>query len=425
MHVNIYGALIGLGMVCGYVLIWWWLKQHARMRLSELDEVAVITIIAGLFGARLWHVMTDFHLYTDNLSQIPAFWQGGMSILGALWGGGLAIVGWSRWRHPASWRQEVRWWLDVAVFGLPVAQAIGRLGNWFNQELYGMATNLPWALTLHRSETVTLVHPLFAYEAVPLLFWAVLVWSRKQRWHIGSGHLFALYIAFYSWLRVGLEFIRADKAFLWSTGLGINQVIVAVVGSVALVWLYRQGVFSAVGRWWVTGSVLLWLVGCVILAKTPPAQSHCYLVNETMSSRWYCNDVQDYRLAAADHQIVRIQIDDQVLDVELVNSPASITQGLSGRSSIGADGMLFVMPDPLGMPSFWMYQMKFDLDLVWINNDVIVDITTDAKAPLPNQATEELPVYRPARPANLVLEVPAGTAAARSWRTGSSFQWYH
>ena len=426
MHSSLYGAIIGLGMLCGYLLMWWWLKHHASQRLSELDEVAVVVIVVGMLGARIWHVMTDFHLYSDRLSQIPAIWQGGMSILGALGGGVVAIVAWSWWRHRAGWLAEVRWWLDVAVFGLPVAQAVGRLGNFFNQELYGLQTTVPWALSVRAAgDERMLVHPLFAYEALPLLLLAVVVWSRQKKWHVGTGHLFTLYLVFYSWLRVGLEFLRADKATLGS-GLGLNQVILAVVGVMAVGWMYRQGLFSAVARWGITVGVVGWLLVCLALARTVPStQSTCYSISEAATTRWYCEKVQEYQLATADHQVVRVQIDGQALDVELVNSPASITQGLSGRSSIGAGGMLFVMQEPAAIPSFWMYQMQFDLDLVWIHDQEVVDVTSGAKAPLPNQAPAELPVYRPSQPANLVLEVPAGTAAARSWRPGSSFQWYH
>ncbi len=124
---------------------------------------------------------------------------------------------------------------------------------------------------------------------------------------------------------------------------------------------------------------------------------------------------------ATDHCRVSLQINSQVLTVEVVNTSASIAQGLSGRSEIGADGMLFVFAQPM-MPRFWMKEMKFDLDLLWIQNGVIIDITENVPAPDPTQALSELPTFSAQEPVNWVLEVPAGTAKRFELAVGDQVQ---
>lgn len=96
------------------------------------------------------------------------------------------------------------------------------------------------------------------------------------------------------------------------------------------------------------------------------------------------------------------------LEVEVVTSPESTTQGLSGREEIGADGMLFIFPE-LRTPRFWMPDMKFDIDIVWLNDDTVVDISASVPKPKPEQ--KALPTYSPSEPVNRVLELPAGKAA--------------
>lgn len=112
-----------------------------------------------------------------------------------------------------------------------------------------------------------------------------------------------------------------------------------------------------------------------------------------------------------------LELNDTVLEVEVVNTAASITQGLSGRSEIGADGMLFVFSQPM-MPRFWMKEMQFPLDLIWINQGKIVDITENVPAPEPGTKLDDLPTYAPAAPVDWVLEVPAGIAAQYELQVG-------
>lgn len=112
-----------------------------------------------------------------------------------------------------------------------------------------------------------------------------------------------------------------------------------------------------------------------------------------------------------DHQIMELRSNaGQVLAVEVVTQPASIAQGLSGRPQLGAQGMLFVFDQP-GRPVFWMKQMLFDLDLVWINRGEIVAITANVPRPKPNTPDTALPTYQSPQTVEMVLEVAAGDAA--------------
>ena len=109
----------------------------------------------------------------------------------------------------------------------------------------------------------------------------------------------------------------------------------------------------------------------------------------------------------SDRQEVEIVLGNQHLTVEVVNKPSSRAQGLSNRQEIGANGMLFVL-DQRRVPSFWMKQMNFDLDLIWIDRAKVVDVTRAATAPSPSDGLEDLPYYHPDQPVEMVLEVKAG-----------------
>lgn len=124
-----------------------------------------------------------------------------------------------------------------------------------------------------------------------------------------------------------------------------------------------------------------------------------------------------------DHGKFYISLGGQDLQVEVVNTPASISQGLSGRDQIGSDGMLFFLPQT-AIPTFWMKEMQFDLDMVWLKNYQVVDITRDVPHPDSKTPLAELPIFSPASPANLVLEVKAGQAETRQIKVGDKLSFH-
>ncbi len=123
-------------------------------------------------------------------------------------------------------------------------------------------------------------------------------------------------------------------------------------------------------------------------------------------------------LASQDHSFATVSLNNHNYRFEVVNTPTSTTQGLSGRDQIGSDGLLFIFPR-FDFQQFWMKEMKFDLDFVWLANLKIVDLT--ANVPHPASVTERLPIYSPKVQVNEVLELPAGTISKWQLTTGDTF----
>lgn len=240
-----YGLLVGLGEVAAMALVE---RRAKQLGIDQtcLAKLTLAVLVGGLVGARIWHVLTDWQLYQENWSAIFAFWEGGLSILGAI-AGGVATGYFFTQVRPLCRRMPFLLGLDLAVFGLPVGQAIGRIGNYVNQELYGLPTQLPWKIAInpeHRLpgyENQEFYHPLFAYEALALLALTGWLWWSDRHWRVplGKGWYFVQYLLFYATVRFGLDFLRLEKATLGDTGLSINQLILVPVVVGAIWWYLR------------------------------------------------------------------------------------------------------------------------------------------------------------------------------------------
>lgn len=234
-YFHLYGFLIGLAAVVGLLLVEYKYRAELGNRWNAQVEyhfwsLVTVTLLGGLIGARIWHVMTDWPLYQDSLVNVVKIWQGGLSILGAIVGGVAGLwVGWKK--MPGPGRPSLLTLLDLVVFGLPFAQAIGRLGNYVNQELYGAPTDLPWGMEINGVS----YHPLWAYEAVLMIFFGMGIWlyefqhnQSSRRLDIGSGQYFLSYLFYYCLIRFGLDFLRLEKAIGPVLGLGINQTVLLI-----------------------------------------------------------------------------------------------------------------------------------------------------------------------------------------------------
>jgi len=232
-----YGLAIALGVLAAV----WIARRRWAARGGDPDDIsrlAVWSVLAGLIGARLYHVITDHDRYEGRWLHAFAVWEGGLGIPGGL------IAGVGVGAYIAHRRGlPVAELLDVVAPALPVAQAIGRLGNWFNQELFGRATDLPWGLEIdadHRPagylDTETF-HPTFLYEALwNLALAGLLVWWERRRPGGRPGRLFALYVAGYALGRVWVEALRIDPATrLFGVRWNIWMSLIAFVGAVG--WL--------------------------------------------------------------------------------------------------------------------------------------------------------------------------------------------
>jgi phosphatidylglycerol:prolipoprotein diacylglycerol transferase len=243
---HLYGLIIGVASITTLLLAEKKLHQH-HFSPQLWWQVVPWLLLGALIGARLYHVLTDYQLYLSQPWQVFALWQGGLSIIGAVIGAAVTLLFVTYWKR--QWNQSLLPPLviaDVMAFALPVGQAIGRLGNWVNQELYGLPTNLPWAIYIdpaHRFPAYinqSYYHPLFAYEALPLLFFTLYLWLQDQKsfYAVGQGWYFTTYLFFYGLLRFCLDYLRIDKSFFFGGLLGKNQVVMLILVIVSARILY-------------------------------------------------------------------------------------------------------------------------------------------------------------------------------------------
>ncbi|MEU6081926.1 prolipoprotein diacylglyceryl transferase [Streptomyces sp. NPDC047108] len=181
---------------------------------GTVADIAVWAVPFGLVGGRLYHVITTYEPYFGkNGDWVDAFkiWEGGLGIWGAI---ALGAVG--AWIGARRRGIPLPAYADAVAPGIALAQAIGRWGNWFNQELYGRATDLPWALKIDGDPASGRVagtyHPTFLYESLWCIGVALLVIWADRRFQLGHGRAFALYVAGYTVGRGWIEYMRIDEA---------------------------------------------------------------------------------------------------------------------------------------------------------------------------------------------------------------------
>jgi prolipoprotein diacylglyceryl transferase len=183
---------------------------------TTVADIAVWAVPFGLVGGRLYHVITSYELYFgDGKDWVNAFkiWEGGLGIWGAIALG--AVGAWIGCRRRGI---PLPAWADALAPGIALAQACGRWGNWFNQELYGRPTTLPWGLKIdpaHRpvdSPDLATYHPTFLYESLWCVGVALLVIWADRRFKLGHGRAFAVYVAAYTVGRFWIESMRVDDA---------------------------------------------------------------------------------------------------------------------------------------------------------------------------------------------------------------------
>jgi prolipoprotein diacylglyceryl transferase len=238
--IRAYALLIVIGIV---VAVWLGNKRYLARggRPGLITDIAIWAVPFGIVGGRLYHVISDAQLYfgPDGRGLAAAFriWDGGLGIWGAVTVG--ALGAWIGARRAKVALPPIA---DAIAPGIALAQAIGRFGNWFNQELFGAPTTLPWALEIdpvHRPtgyEGFSTFQPTFLYESIWLLgIVAVLIWA-DRRFNMGHGRVFALYVALYCAGRLWIESLRIDTANS-ILGLRLNIWTALLVGIGALVYL--------------------------------------------------------------------------------------------------------------------------------------------------------------------------------------------
>jgi prolipoprotein diacylglyceryl transferase len=241
LNIHAYAICILLGIIAAGLLTNYRLTRRGGEPGVVLD-VAIWSVIFGIIGARIFHVLTHPNDYFagQNPLSVLFVWEGGIAIFGALIGG--AVGTWIGCRLAG-----IRFWsfADALVPGLLLAQACGRFGNWFNHELFGTPTDLPWGLEIESTNPAfpvglpdgTLFHPTFLYEIVWNLAGVVVLLAASKYLHLQWGKLVGLYRVWYGTGRMVFESIRIDPSEIFA-GLRVNvwaALLAVVVGLVIII----------------------------------------------------------------------------------------------------------------------------------------------------------------------------------------------
>ena len=245
-----YGICYALGLAVAYLVM----AREARRHDFDVDILAngmIIVAIAALIGGRAYHVIDQWALYKDDLLKIVLPPYSGLGVYGGLATGVLAAVLYARWKGVPFWP-----WADVIAPGLFVMQAIGRWGNFFNQELYGPPTDLPWGIAIdcvHRVAEYPCVnyplattgfHPLFLYESISGILGAlVLLWlARRYGPRLRNGDLLLIFFIWYPIVRFVLESLRTEN---WRVGgvptAQLVSVVFVLISLLVLLYRHRSG----------------------------------------------------------------------------------------------------------------------------------------------------------------------------------------
>ena len=225
-----YGILMAIGMILGTLIA---LKEAKRVGIKEdnILDLAIIAIPVGLLCARLYYVIFNWEYYASNPSQVFNFRGGGMAIHGALIGGVVAGYLFSRYKKINFFKLA-----DTVIIGMPLAQSIGRWGNFINKEAHGGPTNLPWGIMVDGVK----VHPTFLYESIWDFGIFVFLWMfRKKKSY--EGQIIVLYAILYSLGRFFIEGLRTDSLMIGPLRMAQVISLVGVIGGlIAHIYLSKK-----------------------------------------------------------------------------------------------------------------------------------------------------------------------------------------
>lgn len=236
-----YGVSLSLAALA-IILIGSVFAKKRGIHQSQFIDAGMITLVLAVIGARILHVINEWWYYHNHLREIPVLWHGGLALHGALIFGLATVYFFTRIKKISFFN-----FTDVAVLGVVVGQAIGRWGNYFNEELFGKPTTLPWGLQVHPDArpaefaTQQTFHPLFLYEMLLNLCLFGLLYFLFKKFSNQQGLITAVYFMGYSVIRFSLDFLRFDQAHVGP--LSIAQWISAtffLTASILLVFLIQR-----------------------------------------------------------------------------------------------------------------------------------------------------------------------------------------
>jgi phosphatidylglycerol:prolipoprotein diacylglycerol transferase len=245
-----YGICYAVGLAAVYLV----LTRLARRAGEDAELVGngmIIVAVAALIGGRAYHVIDQWALYQDDLLKIVMPPYSGLGVYGGIATGLVAVIAYTRWKRVPFWR-----WADIVAPGLFVMQAVARWGNFFNQELYGGPTTLPWGIAIECSKRLpqyactdlpfetARFHPLFLYESLSgLLGAAVLIFlGFRMRDRLRPGDLLLVFFIWYGVVRFALETFRLDNwTFFGIPTAQIVSLVFIVPAALVLAWRHRPG----------------------------------------------------------------------------------------------------------------------------------------------------------------------------------------
>lgn len=221
-----YGLILGFSVLVVFSIGSWAaskLYPNGEITKSTLDESFWWVLVFGLLGARLYHVVDYREYYSLHTNAIWAVWNGGLGIYGGVLGIVIGVFAWSLKERFVGWVRMFWGLLDVLSIGALLGQAIGRIGNYLNQELYGSPTTLPWKIFISPEkrmkgyESVSYYHPLFLYESLWNLigFYFLYRMAAGRYLHVGKGNYLLVYLFWYALGRTWLEYFRIE---VWMVG---------------------------------------------------------------------------------------------------------------------------------------------------------------------------------------------------------------
>jgi phosphatidylglycerol:prolipoprotein diacylglycerol transferase len=258
LEIHWYGVIIATAVLLAGVVG----TREARRRREDPDQgwaMLLPVIVFAVIGARLYHVIHQWDFYSQHPDLILQIWKGGLGIPGVIMGGALAVVILTRRAGLSTAR-----WFDIFAPALLLGQAIGRLGNFVNQELYGPPTDLPWGIPIDASHRVgdwmnltlypvdtTRFHPLFAYEAIlNVIGMVVLLWvARRFAARLYDGDVFLLYLVWYGAVRTTLENFRTQNWIILGVPTAIWLGILAIVLAGGFFILRHMRGWGTPGAW--------------------------------------------------------------------------------------------------------------------------------------------------------------------------------
>lgn len=253
VQVHWYGIIIAVAVLVAATLA----TVEARRRREDPEHawsMLLFVLIAGIVGARVYHVIHEWGFYSQDPALIPQVWRGGLGIPGAIMGGALAIWLYTRFNGLSAPR-----WLDIAAPGMLLAQAIGRLGNFVNQELYGPPTDLPWGIPISPERQILFpeaaadarFHPLFAYEGILNVIGMIVLLFVARRFasRLYDGDIVLMYFVWYGSVRTLLEPLRTQNWYIGPLPTAIWLGILAVVLAGGFLVLRHVKGWGTPGAW--------------------------------------------------------------------------------------------------------------------------------------------------------------------------------